>query len=143
MSDPGGLMFIHLGAEYRLHVAAADEFQCADNWLYALLAGSTELTAIVGDRIIQGVPPEDTATPYISFQYQAAEEDDRSFTAEAARLIYLVQAVEQIEINAPYPAVTQAVTIIRNLLQGNGGDTADGTIIKCIRLRPWRLEEMG
>lgn len=143
MSNPNGLMFIHLGAEYRLHVEAADEFQCADNWLYALLAGSADLAAIVGDRIVQGVPPEDMATPYVSFQYQAAEEDDRSYATQAARLIYLVQAVEQIEINAPYPSVTEAVTIIRNLLQGNGGDTTDGTIIKCLRLRPWRLEEMG
>jgi hypothetical protein len=143
MSNPDGLMFIHLGGEYRLHVEAPDEFQCADNWLYAILAGSMDLAAIVGDRIVQGVPPEGMDTPYIAFQYQAAEEDDRSYGTQAARLIYLIQAVEQIEINAPYPSVTTAVTIIANLLQGNGGATADGTIIKCIRLRPWRLEEMG
>lgn len=46
--------------------------------VYARLSGDAPLTALVGNRIYPGFPPEDAALPYVVVQLQAAAPDTKT-----------------------------------------------------------------
>lgn len=140
-----GLVYIHQGARWLLQVVGADELGIADQWLGSTLLADHTIVALVGDRVIRGTPPEGTPYPLISYDYDSALEDVHTYRDDMAQLIYLVEIISQNDLGAEIdPAVAAGTIRIRQLLQNAGPvDVADGGIVKCKRVNPWRLEETG
>lgn len=136
-----GNLYYHQGAYWYIHAAGDSELDCADRFLAETLAADAGLAAIIGDRIFQGTPPEDQGYPLVAYDFAAAEDDDATFAGEAARLIYLVQVIDQVDLGQGTGNVRDACKIIRGILQGATGTNTEGSILMVRRKQPWRMEE--
>jgi len=137
---------LHKGAQWILWVQVdktlgVDEMDVADAWLYAMLHGDATLSGLVNGRIYEGALPEGVDTPYVSYFWQASQDDQKAYGSEVAVLQYVVQAVDQVEQGGSYAAIRAALARVHVLLQDANGTAAGGTVDACERKALWRMEE--
>lgn len=133
-----GNMYYHLGAYWYAHVTGDCEIAAANLFMGDLLTGSPDLA---DTQIYQGTPPEDQPYPLIAYGFAGAEDDDSTYAGEEARLIYLVQVIDQIPLGAPTDTAIALDKIVKALLQGASGANAEGDISMIRRKQPYEMEE--
>ena len=103
-------------------MSSGAEQAAAERWLYSVLSGD-ELLAGLGVVGVHAYTTRETdAMPYILYQYQGG---------------YDVRGVRE----GPMSGLVAISTRIDNLLQAQSGSNVDGTVIGCVRERPFSLPE--
>lgn len=132
---------------------ALDELSLAEAWIYAVLAGDPELSAMLDGspetRIWPNVAPAGTPLPYVVYRYQASR-DVRGLGNRTARImstpLYQVVGYDEGPQNDDLGPI--AVRIDK-LLDGKAGTVTDdeappsviGRILACWREQPFSLPE--
>lgn len=112
-----------------------------DQWLYERLSGDATLAGMVGGRIYSYLAPQDTAFPFVLFNYQTGED---IWGVGPAR--FLVSALYQIKVVSTGPSFLPLKAIadrLDTLLQGTSGAVANGTVYSCMRERALAYVEVS
>src|ERR1700733_609293 len=115
----------------------ADETSIVAQYLYALLSGSSELTAQVGLRIYDTDVPEppmgstEPLYPCVVFQQQASSD---TIGMGAVRImstpLWIVQVLVEDQL---YSAAGMIYALVDQILHGTSGDTSGGQVFSCYR----------
>lgn len=111
----------------------------AESWLYETLSSDAELVAATGGRIWSDLAQGDTSGVWVLFTLQTPTDlrvvGDKIIWSEG---IYIVRTVGEVSSFAPLVSTAKR---IHALLHGKRGQTAEGTVISCIRTAPFRLTQ--
>lgn len=119
-------------------MSSGAEQAAAERWLYSVLSGD-ELLAGLGVVGVHAYTTRETdAMPYILYQYQGGYDVRGVGPARVmAAMLYVVRGVRE----GPMSGLVAISTRIDNLLQAQSGSNVDGTVIGCVRERPFSLPE--
>lgn len=117
------------------------ETVAADQWLFGALSGDASLSALVGGRVYGHVAPQGAQMPFVLFQQQAAGADVRGVGPARimANLLYVVRIVA--ESSSFGGSVQTAAGRIDAVLQAASGTVLAGTVLACVRERPFAMTE--
>ena len=131
---------------------ANDTPTIAETWIYATLAANSSLAALAGNHPVTGTPqiyfqeaPADAFYPFIV--YQSLGQGGQNLITANWTIVYntdnyIVKAVGRGQgyLNGQMvndrPALRQLAALIKTALHGQGGTTADGTVMKCKQIQP-------
>ncbi|MEN6584464.1 MAG: hypothetical protein ABFE02_00245 [Sulfuricella sp.] len=114
------------------------ETTIADAWIYATLAASSELQALIGtpQRIYRGMKPEAAKFPCVVFFYQPGGQDVRGVGTINIMVsgYWVVKAIDR--NNSPVQAARIA-DLVYALLHGSSGVVGDeGSVLSMVRDEP-------
>jgi hypothetical protein len=121
----------------------SDELGAADIWLYSLLHGDAQLTAMLGKHpdsgecIYDALAPEGAALPYVVYQLQSPGVDTIAVGTIriAANPLYVVRGVSA----SSFVEAGAIAARVDELLHGTRGQSAGGVVLTCYREQPLKL----
>lgn len=118
------------------------ESAAIDRWLNTVLAGDTQLAALVGTRIYADLAPGGAALPMVVYQMQAANDLMVLGSARVwANAVYIVRGVAR---SLAYGGNLLTIADrIDTVLHAASGSNVEGTIFECVREREFRMTEVG
>jgi hypothetical protein len=116
-----------------------NELAIFDQWLTSKLTGDATIGGIVADRVYGDVAPEKTTFPYILFTQQSTA-DVMGNGAQRIMVtgVYVVRGVAPSE---SYTTLRTLADRIDTVLHKASGQVATGTVIACVRERPFSMTE--
>lgn len=111
----------------------------AANWLYTRLAASEALTVAAPGGIWEAPAPLDVDSPHVAIQLLDAADTTAlgaSRVLTAARFVVRIVARD-----VPLSGLVAAAAAIDDTIHGHTGTVTDGTILGCVRERPFQLTE--
>jgi hypothetical protein len=109
----------------------------AERWLYQVLSGDTELTALVSNRVFGSIAPKDTPFPYVIYQVQAGSDVQGVGTARImSDLVVVVKGVDRAQSFASLEAIADRIDVLLQGVHGSGG------VLGSVRLQPLTMVEV-
>lgn len=116
-----------------------NELAICEQWLTSKLTGDSTIGGIVGTRVYGEVAPEKTAFPYVLFTQQSTSD---VMTNGAQRIMNnAVFAVRGVAPKENYATLRTLADRIDAVLHKASGQVATGTVVACVRERPFSLDE--
>lgn len=115
------------------------ELVAAEQWLTTVLTGDSTLSASVGLRVYGHIVPEGTAYPYIWITNQAAT--DVMGVGPARILTNTLYAVRAVVQDTTFVNLNTLADRIDTVLHAASGTVAAGTVMACVRVRPFVMVE--
>lgn len=116
-----------------------NELAICEQWLTSKLTGDSVISSIVAARVYSEVAPEKTAFPYVLFTQQSTTD---VMTNGAQRvMVNAVYAIRGVAPRESYATLRTLADRIDVVLHKASGQVATGTVIACVRERPFLLDE--
>ena len=110
------------------------ETAAVETWIYGTLADDATLDSLGVTGVYSYMAPEDATYPFILFQQQASSDVNAVGPNRImAQTVYVIRAVT----DGALSSVVAINTRIDNLLQAQNGSNVNGTVIACMRERPF------
>lgn len=111
----------------------------AEQWLHSVLSGDTALSTAVGGRIYGYLAPAGAAFPFVVYQNQAGRDVmGTGPTRIMANLLYIIKVIGETK---SFGTIEAAANRIDAVLHAASGSNVRGTVIACVRERPFSLVE--
>ncbi len=111
----------------------------ASTWLYTSLAGDAAIAAAAVGGVHEGIAPQDTPYPYLSFQYQDRGGRDVRVVGPSrlwSDLLILVKAVVE---GTDASVAEQLAADVDRVINSKSGAAAGGRVVSCVREQPFAL----
>lgn len=115
------------------------EIMRVSEWLYETLSSDATLTALVADRMYDGIAPQAATFPYITFNWQGGA--DVSAVGGIRIMNNGLWQVKAVVNETSYATILPIADRVDQVLQRASGAVSDGIILACVREQPLALIE--